>query len=97
MSTSDFQYCSNCEEEPGSPSYPRHDGDDPSCDPWKRPHSGKRWDCDHFLCSACHARQEYDNADGPSDDDLSVFYGGGGACPMSEQYAESAKQKRSLR
>ena len=90
---SDFQYCSNCEEEPGRPSYPEHDGDDPSCDSWKRPHGpGKRWDCDHFLCYACHTERE--NYDGPSDDDLSNFYGGGGARPIAEQYREAAEEKR---
>jgi hypothetical protein len=42
------------------------------------------------LCESC-----YDAAhDGPSDDDLSEFYGGGGVRPMSEQYREAAKAKK---
>jgi hypothetical protein len=45
---------------------------------------------DGYVCKRC------DNYDGPSDDDLSEFYGGGGVRPMSEQYTEAAEQKRRL-
>jgi hypothetical protein len=37
-----------------------------------------------------------DEYDGPSDDDLSEFYGGGGVRPMEEQYREAAEFKRKL-
>ena len=42
-------------------------------------------------CETCR-----DNYDGPSDEELSDFYGGGGARPMSEQYREAAEIKRGL-
>ena len=51
-----------------------------------------------LMARACDSAEEDedDDYDGPSDDDLSEFYGGGGVRPMSEQYAEAIEQKRKL-
>jgi hypothetical protein len=48
------------------------------------------------YCKPCFEKfvEDYD---GPSDDDLSEFYGGGGVRPMAEQYREAAETKRRLR
>ena len=47
---------------------------------------------DNGWCAKCA------NAyDGPSDDELSSFYGGGGTRPIAEQYREAAEEKRGLR
>ena len=45
------------------------------------------------------AREAADGADydGPSDDELSAYYGGGGVRPIEEQYREAANFKRTLK